>query len=231
MRIAVSSLGSSLDAWAGTAFGTCTQFLVVESESMDYVTISVPPDQIDPTKVSLYAIRALANQQVEVVLTGQIKDICRQTMLNLGMEVIDGIERVTVREAVELYRSQGAPGVMDYQPPPDKIAVSCHGSSLDARLSQKGEPCTAFLLVEPQAMSFDLITVEPGDSPERTSVNAVRAAARGGATVVITPQIRPACCTALNALAITVVLAPEDMTVREAVLAYERGELAPASQR
>jgi len=231
MKIAVSSLGSSLDAWAGSPFGICTQFLVVETESMDYIVISVPPDQIDPTKVSLYAIRALANQEVQVVLTGQVKDICRQTMLSLGMEVVDGIERVTVRDAVEIYVSQGAEGVKDYEPPPYKIAVSCHGSSLDARLSQKGEPCTSFLLVDPQTMSFDLITVEPGESLEKTSVNAVRAAARSGATVVITPQIRPACCTALNALAITVVLAQEDLTVREAVLAYERGELAPPPQR
>jgi predicted Fe-Mo cluster-binding NifX family protein len=229
--MAVSSLGSSLDAWAGSPFGTCSQFLVVDTESMDYVVISVPPNQIDPTKVSLYAIRALANQQVQVVLTGQVKDICRQTMLNLGMEVIDGVERVTVREAIELYKSQGAEGVKTYEPSPEKIAVACHGSSLDAKLSERGEPCTSFLLVDPQTMSFDFVAVEPGDSPEQTSVNAVRAAARSGATVVITPQIRPACCTALNALAITVVLAEEDLTVREAVLAYERGELAPPPQR
>jgi len=226
MKIAVSSLGSSLDAWAGTAFGVCSQFLVVDTESMDYVVLSVPPDQIDPTKVSLYAIRALANQQVQVVLTGQVKDICRQTMLSLGMEVIDGVERVSVREAIELYVSQGAQGVKDYEPPPNKLAVSCHGSSLDARLSQKGEPCTSFLLVDPQTMDFQAIQVQPADTPEQSSVNAVRAAARSGATVVITPQIRPACCTALRALAIAVALVEEDMTVREAVLAYERGELA-----
>jgi predicted Fe-Mo cluster-binding NifX family protein len=87
------------------------------------------------------------------------------------------------------------------------------------------------LIVNPQTMSFDVVTVQPGDSLEQTSVNAVRAAAKSGATVVITPQIRPACCTALNALAITVVLAEKELTVREAVLAYERGELAPPPQR
>jgi predicted Fe-Mo cluster-binding NifX family protein len=198
---------------------------------MDYVVLAVPPDQIDPTKVSLYAIRALANQQVQVVLTGQIKDICRQAILNLGIEIVDGIERITVREAIDLYKSQGAQGITAYEPPPAKIAVACHGNSLDARLSEKGEPCTSFLIVDPQTMDFDVVAVEPGDSPEQTSVNAVRAAARSGATVVVTPQIRPACCTALNALAIAVVLAEQDLTVREAVLAYERGELAPPPQR
>ena len=58
MKIAVSSQGTSLDAWAGGAFGICSQFLVVDSESLDLVVVSVPPDQIDPSKVSLGAIRA-----------------------------------------------------------------------------------------------------------------------------------------------------------------------------
>jgi predicted Fe-Mo cluster-binding NifX family protein len=225
MKVAVSSLGSSLDAWTGAAFGTCSQFLVIDTESMDYVVISVPPDQIDPSKVSLYAIRALANQGVQAVLTGPIKDICRQAMINLGMEVIDGLQRMTVREAVELIRSQGPQAVTTYEPPPARIAVASHGDNLDATLSHRGEPCTSFVLVDPQTMAFETIEVETGETPEQTSVNAVRAAARGGATIVITPQIRPVCCAALRALAIAVALAGEDMTVREAVQAYQRGEL------
>ena len=67
--------------------------------------------------------------------------------------------------------------------------------------------------------------VEPGESIARTSVNAVRAAARSGATVVITSQMRPACCAALRALAIVVALADPAMTVRQAVEAYQRGAL------
>ena len=44
--------------------------------------------------------------------------------------------------------------------------------------------------------------------------------------MVITPQIHTACCTALRALAIAVALAKEDMTVLQAVQAYERGDLS-----
>jgi predicted Fe-Mo cluster-binding NifX family protein len=75
-------------------------------------------------------------------------------------------------------------------------------------------------------MDYSVVQVEPAGSPERASVHAVRAAAKSGATVVITPEIRPACCTALRALAIQVVLADEGLAVREAVGAYRRGELA-----
>jgi len=225
MKIAVSSLGTSLDAWAGGAFGTCSQFLVVDSESLDFVVISVPPEQIDPSKVSLGAIRAIANQGTEVVITGHIKDICRQAMTNLGIRVIDGIGRMTVREAVALFTTNGVEALAHYEPPPAKIAVASHGDDLDATLSHKGEPCTSFVLVDPQTMEFQVIRVETADSLVQASVNAVRAAARSGAAVVITPQIRPECCTALQALAIEVSLADEGMTVREAIGAYQRGEL------
>jgi predicted Fe-Mo cluster-binding NifX family protein len=196
---------------------------------MDFVVISVPPEQLDTSKVSLAAIRAIAKQGAEVVITGQIKDICRQAMVNLGIEVIDGVERMTVRESVALYTTSGPEAVTSYKPRPAKIAVASHGDSLDATLSAKGEVCTSFVLVDPQTMSFEVVRVEPADSPARASVNAVRAAARSGATAVITPEIRPACCTALRALAITVGLADEALTVREAVGAYRRGELVSPS--
>jgi predicted Fe-Mo cluster-binding NifX family protein len=146
-------------------------------------------------------------------------------MISLGMDVVDGIGRMTVRQAAELYLSQGEQGVRSYEPPPARIAVASHGTGLDAVLSGEDELCTSFVLVDPQSMQVEIIDVEPGDSPEQASVNAVRAAARAGATVVITPQIRPACCTALRALSIDVALGAPEMTVRQAVKAYQREEL------
>jgi predicted Fe-Mo cluster-binding NifX family protein len=92
-------------------------------------------------------------------------------------------------------------------------------------LAPRGEPCTSFVLVNPQSLRFEVVKVEEGETPAQTSVNAVRAAARSGATVVITPEIRPTCCAALRALSITVALAEPAMTVRQAVQAYQRGEL------
>ena len=225
MKVAVSSMGTSLDAWAGGPFGLCTQFLVVEPETMEYVVVSVPADQLEASKVSLPAIRAIANQGAEVVLTGAIKDVCRQAMETLGMEVISGIERMTVRQAVEMYTTSGQEALARYRPQPAKIAVASHGDDLEATLSSKGEPCTSFVLVDPQTMSFEVVRVEPAETLEQASVNAVRAAARSGATTVITPEIRPACCVALRALAITVSLASPEMTVREAVETYLSGEL------
>jgi predicted Fe-Mo cluster-binding NifX family protein len=229
MKVAIASLGTSLDAWAGGSLGTCTQFLVVDTETDEFVVLSVPPDQVDADRMPLAAIRALVRHGVGMIITGQIKQVCRQAILNFGIEVVDGIEGITVREAVALYTSGGTEAVATYQPPPEKIAVASHGDNLEAKLSAKDELCTSFVLVEPQSMDFEIVQVKSADSAEQASVNAVRAAAKSGATVVVTPAIRPACCTALRALAIQVVLADEALTVREAVVAYHRGELAVPS--
>ncbi len=226
MRVAVSSRGTSLDAWAGGPFGLCTQFLVVDTETMEHVVVSVPADELDASVVSLPAIRAIAAQGAEVVVTGAVKDICRQAMETLGMEVVAGIERMTVRQAVETYTTGGRDALARYQSQPAKIAVASHGTNLDDTLAPKEEPCTSFVLVDPQTMSFEVIRVEPAETLEQASVNAVRAAARSGAAAVITSEIRPACCAALRALAITVSLAEPGMSVREAVEKYLKGELS-----
>jgi predicted Fe-Mo cluster-binding NifX family protein len=75
-------------------------------------------------------------------------------------------------------------------------------------------------------MAYEIVRVKPAETIERASVNAVRAAARSGATVVITPEIRPACCEALRSLAITVALADPECTVRQAIQQYLSGELS-----
>jgi predicted Fe-Mo cluster-binding NifX family protein len=85
------------------------------------------------------------------------------------------------------------------------------------------------VLVDPQTMDFELVQIEQADSTVRAGVNAVRAAAKSGATTVITPEIRSECCIALRSLAINIALADEELTVREAVQAYVRGELSGPS--
>jgi predicted Fe-Mo cluster-binding NifX family protein len=228
MRVAVSSAGSSLDALAGIPFGTCSQFLVVDSETMEYVVLSVPPGQQDPSTVSLFVIRAIARQGAQIVITGQVKNTCRQAMQSLGMEVISDVGRITVRRAVELYAQGGREAIRKYAPLPDRIAVASHGVSLDAVMSARGEACTSFVLVDPATMNFEVVEVEPAATEPQAGVNAVRAAARAGATAVITTAIRPECCAALQALAIPVSIAEEGLTVRQVIERYRQGKLPSA---
>ena len=226
MLVAISCAGTSLDAWAGVPFGMCSQFLVVDTETHEFVAVSVPAEERDPDKVSLYAIRAVARQGAQVVITGAIKPLCKQTMVTLGMEVIEGVERMTVREAIERYATGGSEALGAYQPVAERIAVASHGGSLDSLLAPQGEPCTSFVLVDPQTMNSEVVKVEPAASLAEAAVHAVRAAARAGASAVVTSGLRPECCVALSALAISVFVAEPGTTVREAVERFKRGELA-----
>jgi predicted Fe-Mo cluster-binding NifX family protein len=228
MKVAVASMGTVPEAWVGIRFGMCSQFLVFDLDTMDYVVVSVPPSLEERERVSLAAIRAVAQQGVSAVITGSIKDICRQTLLNLGIDVIDGVEGMTVQEAIEHYRATGLETPESRKGIPTRIAVASHGEGLDAPLEIRFGLCTSFVVVEPKTTEWEVIRVEPDGPAQKVNRNAVRAAARSGVTVLITPEIHPECCMVLHALAIAVYLAPKGVTVREAIELYEAGELEPS---
>ena len=225
MKVAVASMGTVPEAWVGIRFGMCSQFLVFDLDTMDYVVVSVPARLEPSEQVNLAAIRAIAQQDVSVVITGHIKEICRQTLLNLGVDVIDGVESMTVREAIEHYRATGLQTPESRKGLLMRVAVVSHGEGLDARLGGRFGTCTSFVVADPKNMEWKMVDVESDGPAQEVNLNIIRALAQSGAGVVITPQINPGCCMALRALAVTVCLAPEGITVREAIELYERGEL------
>jgi predicted Fe-Mo cluster-binding NifX family protein len=225
MKVAVASMGTVPEAWVGIKFGVCSQFLVFDLDTMEYVVLSVPPRQEGTDQVSLTAIRAVAMQDVSVVITGDIKPICRRTLLDLGIDVIDGVEGMTVAEAIERYRVTGLKALEERKGLVARVAVVSEGEGgLDAPL-EVFATCSAFVVVDPRTKEWDKVQIEPGEPEKKVHLEAIRAVARSGATVLITPQIRPECCMALHALAIQVYIAPEGITVREAIERYEAGEL------
>jgi predicted Fe-Mo cluster-binding NifX family protein len=218
-------MGTVPEAWVGIRFGMCSQFLVFDLDTMEYVVVSVPPHLETPEKVSLAAIRAVAEQDVAAVITGHVKDICRETLLNLGIDVIDGVEGMTVQEAIEHYKATGLRTPESRQGLRPRVAVASHGEGLDARLEMRFGVCASFVVVDPTTMEWEEVQVEPDGPAENVNMNGIRAVARSGAGALITPQIHPECCMALRALAVAAYIAPEGITVREAIEMYERGEL------
>lgn len=228
MKIAVASMGTVPEAWVGIKFGICSQFLVFDLDTMEYVVLSVPPRQEESDQVSLTAIRAVANQDVSAVITGNIKAVCRQTLLDLGIDVIDGVEGMTVAEAIERYRVTGLRAPEERKGLLTRIAVVSHGEGgLDAPL-ETFATCSAFVVVDPRTKDWVKVRLEPGEPEGKVHTEAIRAVAHSGATVLITPQIRPECCMALQALAIEVYIAPEGITVQKAIELYEAGKLEPS---
>ncbi|MBN1178488.1 MAG: hypothetical protein JXD18_04715 [Anaerolineae bacterium] len=225
MKVAIASMGTVPDAWVGIRFGLCSQFLVFDLDTMEYVVVSVPPRVDERDQLSLAAIRAIARQDVAAVVTGHIKDQCRQTLLDLGIEVIEGVEGMTVQEALERFQATGLKTPGERQGMLTRVAVVAHGDGLDARLEPHFQTCSAFILVDPRTMAWDMIAVEPDGPTHRVNVNGVRAVARSGAVALIAPQIHYECSMALQALGIAVFIAPEGITVREAIDLYEQGKL------
>jgi len=218
-------MGTVPEAWVGIRFGMCSQFLVFDLDTMEYVLVSVPPHLERPERVSLAAIRAVAKQGVSAVITGHIKEICRQALLDLGIEVIDGVEGMTVREAIEQYKATGLPTPESRKGIPTRVAAVSTGEGLEARLELRFGICASFVVVDPTTMEWEVVRVEPDGPAQKVNMKGIQAVARSGAAVLIAPQIHPECCMALHALAVAVYLAPEGITVREAVERYEQGEL------
>ena len=228
MKIAVASMGTVLEALVGVRFGMCSQFLVFDLDTMDYVVLNLSPQEEPSERVNLEAIRALARQDVSVVITGYIKPICRQTLLDLGIDVIDNVEGMTVQEAIERYRATGLPTPESRKGMRERVAVAAYGEGLDARLEVRFGACASFVVVDPATRTWEAVEVEPDGPPRRVNMRGIQAVIRSGAGVVITPHIDPACCMALQALAVAAYVAPEGITVGEAVRLYEQGELEEA---
>jgi len=218
-------MGTVPEAWVGVQFGMCTQFLVFDLDTMEYVVVSVPPRQESPEQVSLTAIRAIAKQGVSAVITGYIKDVCRRTLLDLGIDVVDGVEGMTVHEAIERYKATGLATPESRKGMPARVAVIAQGEGLEAPLGSPFSTCTAFVGVDPKTMAWEMVRVQPDGPARKVNARAIQAVVKSGATALITPQIHPECCMALQALAVAVYLAPAGITVREAVSRYAAGTL------
>jgi predicted Fe-Mo cluster-binding NifX family protein len=225
MKIAVASLGIVPDALVGIRFGFCSQFLVFDLDTMSHVVVSVLPAQEPAKGLSLEAIRAIAKQDVAAVITGDIKDICRQTLLELGIEVISGVSGMTVIEAIERYKSTRLATPESRKGTLARIAVAASGEGLEANLIAEMDSCRSFAIVDPSTKKWELVRAEHRGPAHKVNIEGVRAIVQSGASVVITSRLSPACCMALQALSVAAYIAPKGTTVREAIELYERGEL------
>jgi predicted Fe-Mo cluster-binding NifX family protein len=159
MKVAVASLGTVPEALVGIRFGACSQFLVFDLDTMLYVVVSVPPYLQPEEHVSLEAIRAVARQDVSAVITGAIKDTCRRTLEELGIDVVSGVQGMTV---IERTRATRLAAPESRQGPIVRIAVASKGEGMDARLETGFGGCTSFTIVNPQTKEWDVVRVEHG---------------------------------------------------------------------
>ena len=118
MKIAVSSMGTSLDAWTGAPFGICPQFVVVDTETQDVLVVAVPA-----------AVSALVEDpRLSIVLVGDQPAV--ETELTSALQAVSGSSGASREGLADRVRIQHAESVIDMDAKPAAVLRRGRGSSL-----------------------------------------------------------------------------------------------------
>ena len=89
MKICVSSTGENLDADVDPRFGRCRYFLIVDSDTLNFNSIS-NESNIASGGAGIQAAQTVAKTGANVVITGNIGPNAFQTLQAAGIKVITG---------------------------------------------------------------------------------------------------------------------------------------------
>ena len=103
MKVAVSATGVDLNAQIDPRFGRCANFVIVDTDTMEFEAIQNPYITAGGG-AGIQSAQLVANKGVQAVLTGNCGPNAFQTLSAAGVQVITGVSG-TVREAVEGYKS------------------------------------------------------------------------------------------------------------------------------
>ena len=103
MKIAVSVAGQTLDDQVDPRFGRCQDFLVVDTDSMEFEVVA-NTGSTQGGGASIAAAQTIADKGVEAVLTGNCGPNAFEVLEKAGISVFTGVAG-TVRVAVESYKS------------------------------------------------------------------------------------------------------------------------------
>jgi len=104
MKLCITSSGQGLDDAIDPRFGRCQYFLIVDTENMQYEVIENPAISAGGG-AGTQAGQFVANKGAEVVLTGNVGPNAFNTLQAAGLKTIVGLSGITVRQAVEGFKS------------------------------------------------------------------------------------------------------------------------------
>jgi len=104
MKICITSSGQSLDDAIDPRFGRCQYFIMVDTENMQCEAIQNPAISAGGG-AGTQAAQLVANKGAEVVLTGNVGPNAFNTLQAAGVKTIVGVSGITVRQAVEGFKS------------------------------------------------------------------------------------------------------------------------------
>jgi len=103
MKVAVSAMGSTLDAAVDPRFGRCATFVLVDTDDMSFRAIENGNSALGGG-AGIQSAQLMAQHGVKAVLTGNCGPNAHQTLNAAGIDVVVGC-RGTVAEAVGRFTS------------------------------------------------------------------------------------------------------------------------------
>jgi predicted Fe-Mo cluster-binding NifX family protein len=103
MKVAVSAMGSTLDAAVEPRFGRCSTFVLVETDDMTFEAIENENGSLGGG-AGIQSAQLMAQRGVKVVLTGNCGPNAHQTLSAAGVDVIVGCSG-TVSEVIARFKS------------------------------------------------------------------------------------------------------------------------------
>jgi len=103
-RIAVTSEGPALDDQVDPRFGRAAGFVVVDLDTMSTRFIDNGSSQVMAQGAGIQAAELAARAGVECLLTGFVGPKAFQALSAVGIKVVQNLEGLTVREAVERFK-------------------------------------------------------------------------------------------------------------------------------
>jgi predicted Fe-Mo cluster-binding NifX family protein len=102
MKIGVSATGKDLNAIVDQRFGRCSCFLIIDTATMNFKSIS-NNSAMSSGGAGIQAAQTVAKAGVEAVVTGNMGPNAFQTLSAAGIKVFTGADG-TIKEAIEKYK-------------------------------------------------------------------------------------------------------------------------------
>jgi predicted DNA-binding protein (UPF0251 family)/predicted Fe-Mo cluster-binding NifX family protein len=104
-KIAVSSDGPTLESAVDPRFGRAAGFIIIDPETMAFDYVENGASQAMAQGAGIQTAELMAQHGVGVVLTGYVGPKAFQALSAVGIRIGQNLENLTVRDAVERYKS------------------------------------------------------------------------------------------------------------------------------
>lgn len=102
MKVAISATGRDLDAEADPRFGRCRYFIIADPQTMEFEALD-NSDAMAAGGAGVSAAQAIADKNVQALLTGNCGPNAYQVLAAAGIQLITGVSG-RVKDVIENYR-------------------------------------------------------------------------------------------------------------------------------